>query len=156
MKHLFSMLLLAAIVVGCEKQITKISPLDTIPNDEFYPNEMLSTEYCALYGKWNLTDVTGGFSGAGHTPQYDYIEFRPFGIYGIVRDNELIEYGKVTIDTFDIENQQYLQLTFTPNSYENTSSKINPSNQYLEIKSKEMNMLSPCCDMFNYHFTLTD
>ena len=69
-----------------------------IETGRYYPEDIMRDKYASLYGKWFLVSKTGGFSGGTHYPEFDFLEFKPHGIYGIGKKMDLLQYGKVEIE----------------------------------------------------------
>lgn len=105
-----------------------------------------------MYGKWELYDVSGGFSGSGYEPDYDYLEFKSFGIYGIVRNDSLFEYGKIVLDTFDINTPGFLQIRLVPEYHYGKTPYMYSPQIYVEFNDNDtLSLISPCCDLYNLH-----
>jgi len=82
-------------LLSCEKESNVRFHLDSIDSHKYYSEEIIPTDYQKIYGKWRLYKVSGGFHGTGYEPDYDYLEIKNFGIYGLVRNDSLFEYGKI-------------------------------------------------------------
>jgi hypothetical protein len=140
--------------IGCDKDNMNVNlHLDSINSEKYYTSEILLPDYQAIYGKWKLVGVSGGFSGTGYEPDFDYLEIKSIGIYGLVRNDSLFEYGKLELYTFDNQNTDMLQVKFTPEFYKASNPYMVPSEKYIELKNDSLNLNAPCCDMYNYHFT---
>ncbi|MEZ5072391.1 MAG: hypothetical protein R2751_15865 [Bacteroidales bacterium] len=57
------------------------------------PDELIPEDYRYIYGMWELFDISGGIGGSGYEHDSDYLEIKNFGIYGVIRNDTLIEYG---------------------------------------------------------------
>ena len=88
-------------LVACEKESPVSTYLNTIETHTYYSAEIIPAQYQLMYGKWHLDKISGGIMGSGYQPDYEYLEIKSFGIYGLVRNDSLIEYGKIELNTFD-------------------------------------------------------
>jgi hypothetical protein len=149
----FLVLVVLFVVIACAENNGVTLHLNEIDQAAFHTEEIIPAKYNALYGKWKLVSISGGFSGMGIEPNFDYLEIKKYGIYGLVRDNELFEYGKVEIDTFDINRADVLQVRFVPESYSSSGPAMSPPKKYVELReSLVLDLNGICCDMYNYHF----
>jgi hypothetical protein len=86
---------------------------DSIPETRFYDKEILSNDNLKIYGKWTFLNIfsdAGIAGGPGKiSPTYDYLVIKKFGIYGMIKDNKLIESGKAQIIK-QVDNQLEIQL----------------------------------------------
>lgn len=141
-------------LLSCEKEPNIKLYLDSIDPEKYYSEEIIPIEYQKIYGTWKLYEVSGGFSGSGYEPDFDYLEIKKIGIYGLIRNDSLFEYGKIELDTFNDNNEEgFLQVKFVPEFYVELNPYINPPEKYLHLRGKDsLDLISPCCDMYNYHF----
>ena len=106
-----------------------------------------------IYGQWKLYKISGGFGGTGYAPDFDYLEIKNVGIYGLIRNDSILEYGKIELDTFDLNTDSYLQLKLTPEYFNGQNHMMYTSKIYVDlIMNDSLNIISPCCDLYNYHF----
>ena len=126
--------------------------LDSFNNNIYYQNEIIPEEYQNIYGKWRLIGISGGFSGTGYKPDFDFLEIKRIGIYGLIKNDSVFEYGRIVLDTFDNATTSYLQITLNPDYHSGLNPYMYPPEKYLDIRGDSLDMNSPCCDMFNYHF----
>ena len=77
--------------------------LNSFRNDKYFNQEVFMDSYRDLYGLWEAYSVFGGWSGYSE-PDFDYLEMKPFGIYGLIRNDTLFEYGKISQDIFDLNH----------------------------------------------------
>ena len=75
-----------------------IDLLSNVSKLKYYPSEIFPQSFLNLYGKWKFTGTSGGTISL---PTYDYLEIKSFGIYGIVKSNLLVEYGRIEIISVD-------------------------------------------------------
>ena len=152
--QLSTVILVFGLLVSCEKEnsVTR-TYLDTISSTKYYTVEMIPGDYQKIYGKWHLYQVSGGFSGGGYEPNYDFLEIRNFGIYGLIRNDSLIEYGKIEMDTFDTHATGYLQVKLVAEYHKSLNPMMYPPEKYVQLNGADtLNLNSPCCDMYNYHY----
>lgn len=136
--------------VGCNKDSVKIpNKIDEIDANKYYPAEIFNGPYLDLYGTWKLYAVSGGFSGTGHNLNFDYFKISEIGIYMFVRNDSILEYGKVIINK---QNDEALLITF--DSDEDSGVMMWDTEKYVELAGTDtLTLYSPCCDRYNYHFS---
>jgi hypothetical protein len=102
---------------SCTKDAVNItaSLLDTIPIHKFYANEIFTDVNLKLYGQWQflyIFDDAGIIAGPGKiNPTYNYLEIRKYGIYGKIKDNQVIESGEIGVTK---QNATEFQITLKP------------------------------------------
>ena len=137
----------------CEENKDKNSHLAEIDRSHYYDKEIIPAAYNQIYGKWKLKEISGGFSGKGYEPDFDFLEIKSIGIYGLVRNNVLFEYGKIELVTFDANRTDALQIRFIPDDSVASNPYMTPPEKYLDLTGPNtLDIQSPCCDMYNYHF----
>jgi hypothetical protein len=140
-------------VAGCKNTENEELYLDSFDTKKYYTQEVFPDSLLPLYGKWKLYKVSGGFCGCGHDPEYDYLELKSFGIYGIIRNDTLLEFGKLAPGIFDQISDDYFQVKFEPEFYTGKNPIISPAEKYMHLHGKDsLDVISPCCDLYNYHF----
>ncbi len=148
----FTLILFLGLLPSCERENGKFH-LDSIKSDKYYSKEIIPTDFLNIYGKWKLYDISCGFSGSGYEPDYDYLKIKSIGIYGLVRNNQLFEYGKIELYTFDNNTLGFLQIRLIPDSLVGKKSNMYPHEKYIELRGNDLlNLFSPCCDLYNYHY----
>lgn len=154
MNHVLK-LVICLILTGmtvCKKENITEFHLNLLSFDKYYSEEVIPADYQKIYGKWKLHNISGGIHGQGYEPDFDFLEIKKIGIYGIVKNDSLFEYGKIEPGIFDENTPGYFQVKFTPDFH----TKRNPrlfSQQYIDLKGTDsLNLIAPCCDMYNYHF----
>lgn len=96
-------MLILFLLFSCNSESVKTSVLliDTIPDTKYYQAEIFTDSNLRLYGQWQFLYIysdAGIVGGPGKiSPTYDYLEIKKYGIYGMVKDNRLIETGKIEI-----------------------------------------------------------
>ena len=115
-----------------------------------YDSEIFSQNDLKIYGKWKLFDISGGLHGSGYDLNFDFLEIKEYGIYGFVRNDSLLEYGKI-MPALQTANEIRLKVDLE----EDVNSKIflADKEKYVEfIGNDTLNLNAPCCDRYNYHF----
>ncbi len=156
--RLFYVFLLILLFVSCEnKELDTDSYLKKIPSDEYYPKDIIPAAYSNIYGFWRISSVFGGIAAIEHEPEFDYLELKRNGIYGIIKNNRLTDYGKIEVDT-DFENDDselvIKFVSFSPAEYE-FGMIVNPKIVNLD-KAGSLELLSTISDGFNYYFVKAD
>ena len=136
-------------LLGCEKQTDKVDNfLDGLKENKYYDSEIFNEPYLDIYGKWKLYGVSGGLHGGGHELTFDFLEIKRYGIYGFIRNDSIIEFGKIKIDE---QTTETLLITFEYD--ENSETFMYDSEKYVNFYGKDtLSLDSPCCDRYNYHF----
>lgn len=147
-------LLLFVLVVACsDESVIPESYLGAISSEAYHESEILPDDFQDLYGIWRHTKISGGFAGVEREAPYDYLELKPFGVYGIVRNDSLIEYGKVELFTFDQGDTGMLQVKFTAEFLTDEYSFMSPPEKFIRLtENRNLDIYSPCCDQFNSHY----
>ena len=137
-------------LMSCQKDEKKIyTTLDSIETKEYYNAEIFTQPYLSIYGKWKLFATSGGFSGTGIDLNFDYLEIRKYGVYGLTQNGNLLEYGKIIITPQTNENR--LKVYLEKDEYSNLLMRDNE--KYIDFYGSDTLFLSaPCCDRINYHF----
>ncbi|MBI9068383.1 MAG: hypothetical protein JEZ09_13900 [Salinivirgaceae bacterium] len=119
-----------------------------ILDTKYYNEEILHNIYLDFYGQWGIEKIDGGYSGMGYTPDFDYLEIKNYGIYGFVRNDSLLEYGKI-----EIMEQNSEKLWIKLQRDENSDFFFNEIELNVELPEKDsMNLFSLAMDGFNYYF----
>jgi hypothetical protein len=153
---ILSNLLLGSLSFSCEKEDDPgvDSFLQSIDTTEFYDQEFLHEDYQYIYGIWRLFGISGGFSGSGYDPDFDYLEIKPFGIYGLMANENLFEYGKIELvpQLFGIPMAIIVRFAAEQytgeNPYFSTPFHIRMADQPLDT----LNMNTTWPDGYSYHF----
>ena len=148
-------LIIHLIIKGCDAIDVGLTQswLDSAAGGKYYSEEIIPDDNKDVYGTWKLIGVSGSFSGMGYEPNFDYLEIKPIGIYGLVRNDILFEYGRIEIIPLPDNTTGMLPVKFVPDFYNDLNPYFTLYGQYMELKGTDsLNMNSPCCDMYNYHF----
>lgn len=145
-------LIVLIVLLSCEKEEKSKFHLTSIGSNTYYSDEIIPEDYKMIYGKWKLYNVSGGFSGGGHDLDYDFLEIKNIGIYGLIKGDSLIEYGKIELNNIDDYNSEFLPVNLIPTFYNSENPHIHPPERYINLSKDSLNLISPCCDMYNYHY----
>lgn len=100
-RFIYIISLLSLFSCGKDPVQTSTSLMDTISNTKYYNKEILSDSNLKLYGQWQFLYIfadAGIIEGPGKIPStYDYLEIKKYGIYGMIKNNKVIESGKIQI-----------------------------------------------------------
>ena len=151
MKTFYHIIILLIFTMCETSNVNEYSYLDNISYDEYYSSEIIPSEFQGMYGMWKLYSISGGFSGQGYKPDFDYLEIKKTGIFGIITNNILEDYGKIEIDT--VQDDERLKINFISLSYSDHAFDMVLFPKYVEILQKDsLNLITPCCDGYNFHF----
>ena len=139
---LFSILLICSL--RTEAQLP-----DSVTKTHYYDEEIFDSEYLDIYNSWELTEITGGLSGAGYEPDFDILEIDSFGIFRVYRNDSLFIYGKITVE------EQTLDHLLVSSDADTISGGIlfEDMEKYMQLDSDTLILEAPCCDRYTYLFT---
>ena len=100
-----------------------------------------------IYGIWELYGVSGGVNGGEHELTFDFLEIESDGIYRFIRNDSIIEFGRIKIDE---QTNETLLITFEPDANSETF-MYDPVKNINLFGEDTLSLDSPCCDRFNYH-----
>jgi len=114
-----SIFIFCFISIACERDNTHPveSYLISVEKNHYYDQEIIPSEYQPVYGIWKLFGITGGFLGGGYDTDFDYLEIKNYGIYGLVRGDSVFEFGKIELASFDNITTDALQVEFIADYY---------------------------------------
>jgi len=125
-----------------------LSAFDSIPKDKYYSSELFNKDTLFIYNRWDLFKTSGGITMNGCYPDYNYIKIKPYGIFGIFRNDSLLSSGKITKSLYD-KNGLLINLIFEKDI--KLSLRFDPE-KYLHILNHDTILFdSPCCDRYNFH-----
>ena len=114
----------------------------------YYEQEIFDDAYVGLYGKWKLESISGGITGGGHDPNFEYLMICKYGIYLFTSGDTLLESGKVLVDE---QTSEILKISLQPDPSGFTF--FYDSEKYVKLTGDDqLDLNSPCCDRYNYHF----
>jgi len=135
---------------GCEKE-SIVFYLDSIDKNKYYNEEIIPLEHQNFYGNWRLLGISGGIMGWGYERDFEFLEVKPIGIYGLIRGDSIFEYGRIELDTFNANNSHILQIKIHPEN--NGHYFFPPESQFtIYIHSDSLYMHPPYPDAFDFHF----
>lgn len=121
---------------------------NNIPERKYFENDIMPAKFADCYGYWIVTGTSGGLHGNGYPKDFDKLLMKKNGIFGIVRNDSLIDFGKMVLQTenngellckFEFENQININLYH-----------VNVA--YIHLDGKDsLTLLAPCCDNYNIH-----
>jgi len=137
---------------GCKTEDISFNALDSIPPAKYYSTDIIPDQFAGIYGTWEMTRTSGGFSGAGFKKDFDYLILKKNGIFGIIRNHSLIGYGKLTLlpdlalyygddvyCRFDFEKPVNIELCG------------DPEKRIRLVRNDSLDLMAPCCDRYNTH-----
>lgn len=151
MKTLITFIIIVVSVISCKKDSDldnkiNMSFIDSVSVDRYYTTDVISPIHSSLYSKWKLAHVTGGFAGGEHELIFDYLIFKQNGIYCIVDNDTVKEFGKIKV----IEQyKEWVLLDFQPDKLSKTF--VGDFEKYVDLSHKDtLKLHAPCCDRFNF------
>lgn len=141
-----ALLFILCISVGfaCSKKEKETSASNN--NLKYYDSEIFSESNTSIYGRWQLDSVLGGFSGQGHATHFEYLEISPYGVYQLLRNDSIKEYGKVEIK---IQQNDTLLIELQRDSLSGTL--LYDTEKYVEFNgANTLQLIAPCCDRFSW------
>jgi hypothetical protein len=142
---------LISILNSCDKEtIETTSALSEVETTRYFDSEIFSPNDLKIYGKWKLFGISGGLHGNGYDLNFDYLDIKEYGIYGFSRNDSLIEYGKISPA---LQTANDLRFKVDLEKDENSNSFFTDTEKYVVFNGTDtLNLNSPCCDRYNYHF----
>ena len=136
---------------SCDKNtIDTFSLLKEFETTKYFDSEIFAQTDLKIYGKWKVFDISGGIHGSGYGLNFDYLEIKEYGIYGFVRNDSLLEYGKIAPA---LQTANEIRLKVDLEKDENSNSFFADREKYVEFYGNDtLHLNSPCCDRFDYHF----
>jgi hypothetical protein len=139
----------ASCLAGCSSSLETQTTLEQLKSNAYYPSEIFSQDYLNIYGRWKLFAVSWGFTGSGHELNFDILEVKKYGIYGIFNNEDVLEFGKIV--TVAVPNEDRLRIFFEKD--EKSGVYMGDNEKFIFFSGKDtLHLNSPCCDRYNYHF----
>jgi hypothetical protein len=147
----FILFILACIFTACNEENIEIPQvLDGVESTQYFDTEIFSEQNLKIYGTWKIFDISGGIHGKGYAVNFDYLLIKRIGIYGFVRNDSLLEFGKIVPAQWN-PNDLRLKVDFEKD--EQSGSFFTDTEKYVHYTGNDtLHLSSPCCDRFNYHF----
>lgn len=137
-------------LMGCSDDHGLISfPVDT---EKYYQDEIFADRYKNVYGSWSLRAVSGGVTGETFSPDFEYLQIQKIGIFKVFRNDSILAYGQIKIEE---KKDNSVRIAFMPDQAAKDVS-IFESGKIIDLRNDTLNLFSPCCDRFNYHFVRHD
>ena len=149
--YTFIILFLAGLFTACDKETIEIPHvLDEVESTRYFDTEIFSEQNLKIYGTWKIFDISGGFHGSGYDINFDYLVIKKVGIYGFVKNDNLLEFGKIVPALWN-PNDLRLKVDFEKD--EQSGTFFTDRVKYVHYTGNDtLHLSSPCCDRFNYHF----
>ena len=143
--------ILAGLVTACEKETINVpGEFDELPPNKYFDDEIFSGYDSTIYGTWKIYSISGGFHGGGYEVNFDYLIIKKIGIYGFLRNDSLLEYGRI-VPVAQFPVQPRLLVNFEQDEY--SDSFLGDHEKYVDFSGNDtLHLYSPCCDRYNYHF----
>jgi hypothetical protein len=143
--------ILAGLVAACEKETIDIpGEFAELHPNQYFDIEIFTGHDSTIYGTWKIFDISGGFHGGGCDVNFNYLLIKKIGIYGFLRNDSLMEYGRI-VPVAQFPVQPSLLVNFEKD--EHSDSFFTDSEKYVHYTGNDtLHLSSPCCDRFNYHF----
>lgn len=140
--------------IACEKDksLQVDSYLEQIEKTKYYDQELIPAESQHIYGIWKLFGVSGGFLGGGYEPDFQYLEFKQYGIYGLIRGDSLFEYGFFKKVTIENQSPDEFTIEFVSDYHSDPNPYMHdPFNVYFN-RQDTLDMMTAYPDGYCYHF----
>ncbi|MGE5357175.1 MAG: hypothetical protein ACM3PT_13160 [Deltaproteobacteria bacterium] len=138
-------------IISCNKNDgieSRWEIFNNFPKNKYYSHDIMPEKYLDCYGLWDVYGTSGGFSGGGYAKDFDQLILKKNGIFGIVRNDSLIAYGKMILQT---ENNGELLCKFKFEDPININ-LYHDNEAYIKLDGTDSLTLSaPCCDRYNIH-----
>lgn len=134
-----------------EEEVDLMSLLDSISKDKYYTTDLFSEINLEINGVWKFFAASGGISGGGYTLDFDYLVIKPNSIFGIVKDDVLIQSGNIEI--ISEPNEEVMIQFFSEIVSNPVNINLTGDTKTVIIESNEMHLVSGCCDRFSESFT---
>ena len=141
--------MLTTLIIGCKSEEIGLKALDIIQETKYYSNDIMPESYRNVYGSWKVEKTSGGLIGIGYNTDFDYLLLKKNGIFGIIRNDSLIAFGKIILS----QDKQGLLSEF--NAEKSAKIELCGDNlKYIQlINNDSLILYAPCCDRYNTHFS---
>jgi hypothetical protein len=123
--------------------------IDSVPKNRYYDIEIFKADDTLIYGKWMFVQSIGGIAGGEYKPTSDYFEAKKHGIYGVIKNDSLISYGKINIEE---KTDDYLFIKLEPDTNYTYRVGIRRWNYVEHYGSNILILNEGCCDNFIKYF----
>jgi hypothetical protein len=143
-----SAFLLFTALISCRTEDISLKALDDIPQTKYYTADIMPDSFKNVYGSWKVAKTSGGFNGIGYKNDFDYLLIKKNAIFGIIRNDSLIAFGKIILT----QDKQGLISEFVAEKSSNIE-LCGDNMKYMQlINSDSLILFAPCCDRYNIHF----
>jgi len=151
--RIFEIVFLIFIFGSCKTEEISLNMLDELPPTKYYAADIIPDQYNQIYGIWKITSTSGGFVGIGYKKDFDYLILKKNGIFGIIRNDSLITYGKLTL-LLDLDMNLPIGIHCNFDFEKSVNIELcGDSEKYIQlINNDTLNLIAPCCDRYNTHF----
>jgi len=123
---------------------------DSLAYNTYYEDEIFNDKYLQIYNSWSLKAISGGITGNGYKADYDLLKIDSIGIFRIYRNDSLFIYGKINVLAQD-DNNLFISLVADTVS---EGISFYDMQKYVLLDSSSLTLQAPCCDRYNYHFSI--
>lgn len=155
MKLFYSTLILFTITlvsISCKKENDESfgwEDFDDLPSDTYYDTDPIDPAFADVYGTWWVYSTSGGLAGTGYEVDFEKLLVKKNGIFGIVKNDSLLAYGKVYVQS---QTASELLVRFEPEEEVLGINLITDNEKYVSFRgSDSLDLTAPCCDRFNTH-----
>lgn len=141
-------------ISACKKNLPETydpAYLDKLADDTYYTNDILNAPHTGIYGKWKVFGTSGGFAGTGYTADFEYLVLKANGIFGLLRNDSLMAFGKISINN-QTPSELYVDFETDAQSHNTAIHILQDPEAYIERQGTDsLHLNAPCCDRFNTH-----
>ena len=146
-------LLSVFVLTSCKTEEVSLSKLDGVSTTRYYSTDVIPELYNTVYGEWKVVGTSGGLSGIGFEKEFDYLILKKNAIFGIIRNDSLITYGKLTLLPYlDMKIQNGLLCKFDFEKSINIELSGDSEKTIRLVNKDSLDLIAPCCDRYNTHF----
>lgn len=111
----------------------------------YFNTDFMPAEFKICYGNWKALSTSGGFDGNGFALDFDHLVLKPNNIFGIIKNDTLIAYGKMVL----VKKENTLNCKFIFDG----KGKIELAHDYEKFfkltHPDTLELVAPCCDRYN-------
>lgn len=144
----------AAAFASCKKMSVPVydpAYFKSLPAKLYSASDKLANQHPSVYGRWEVYATSGGFTGAGYPADFEYLLLKPNGIFGIIRNDSLVSFGKISVNELTATE---VSVSFVPDKKAHSQAiqiLLDPQ-KYIRLTDKDsLHLEAPCCDRFNTH-----
>lgn len=138
--------------MGCKNEDSSLNILDSIKPTMFYSTDILPNQFTGIYGTWKITGTSGGLTATGFKKDFDYLILKRNGIFGIIRNDSLVTYGKLTLlPEITLYYTDYVYCRFDFEKPTNIELYADPEKRIRLVNIDSLDLTAPCCDRNSIH-----